>query len=307
MIFLKTANSVMRAFIQKYISHPLQGMTVHTIFFLMGLIPIDTASAIGGKIGRLIGPRLKVHKLGLENLKKAFPDKSAAEIETIMAGVWDNLGRTSFELAHIPKLNLYDHPERFEIVGGEYIDLVRDDDQCGIIFSGHMANWEFSARTMAQRTPPLPLGLIFREPDNPWVNGIFDKRKPVGCELIPKGAKGARRALEILKSGGHLALLVDQKMNDGIPVPFFGHDAMTAPAMAQFALKFNCPLVPMRIERKEGAYFRMTYYPPIDVPLTGNRKEDILAIMTTVNQILEDWITERPEQWLWLHRRWPKD
>ncbi len=303
---LMTAYNEMHAHFQKYFSHPLQGLMVHTIFFLMGLIPIDMASAIGGKLGRLIGPRLKVHRLGKENLQNAFPEKSPAEIDTIMAGVWDNLGRTSFELAHVPKINIYEHPDRFEIVGQDVIDMLRDDGECGIVFSGHMANWEFSPRGAAQHTPPLYVDLVYRAPDNPWVKSIFAKRNPAGCGLIPKGIKGARQALETLKKGGHLALLVDQKMNDGIAVPFFGQDAMTAPAMAQFALKFKCPIVPMRIERLKGARFKLTFYPPIDIQDTGNRKEDILAIMTSVNKTLEDWITERPEQWLWLHRRWPK-
>lgn len=101
-------------------------------------------------------------------------------------------------------------------------------------------------------------------------------------------------------------MLVDQKMTDGIAVPFFGRDAMTAPALAQFALKYDAPIIPVRSERLEGARFRITFYPELKTPKTGDRHADILAIMTNVNASMESWIRERPEQWLWLHRRWPK-
>ncbi len=100
-------------------------------------------------------------------------------------------------------------------------------------------------------------------------------------------------------------MLIDQKMNDGIPIPFFGHDAMTAPAVAQLALKFRCPVLPTRAERLGGARFRLTVLQPIKLPDTGNREADIRTLMTQINNMLESWIIERPEQWLWLHRRWP--
>lgn len=296
-----------RQTIQKYISHPLQGVIAHGLAFLMGLIPLDMASALGGFLGRSLGPHLKVSKRAKDNLEKAFPHKSPDDIQKIILGMWDNLGRVAFEFAHVPKINIYQHPERFEIVGIENINLLRDDERCGIFFSAHMANWEFSPLGCAQHSPALPVHSIYREPDNPWTRSLFAKRKPPGCQLIPKGSKGARQALQLLKSGEHLALLVDQKMNNGIAVPFFGREAMTAPAMAQFALKFDCPIVPMRIERIKGATFRLTFFPPINIAKTGNRQKDVLNIMTQVNQTLEGWISERPEQWLWLHRRWPKN
>jgi len=292
---------------QKYIVYPTQGILAHGLTFLMGLIPLDVASSVGGWLARTIGPHLKVSQCATDNLTQAFPNKTADEIATIVKGVWDNLGRVAFEFAHVPKINIYEHPDRFEIVGIENINLLRDDGQCGIFFSAHMANWEFSPLGCAQHTPALPVHSFYREPNNPWTRSLFAKRIPEGSGVIPKGAQGAREALKLLKSGGHLALLVDQKLNNGIPVPFFGRDAMTAPAMAQFALKFDCPIVPMRIERLKGARFKLTFFPPIEVQNTGERQADVLAIMTKVNETLENWIRERPEQWLWLHRRWPKN
>ncbi|NVK20049.1 MAG: lauroyl acyltransferase [Methylocystaceae bacterium] len=297
----------MRAVIQKYLSHPAQAFAIHVIFLIVRMLPFNVASAIGGFVARLIGPMTKTHGLARDNLTHAFPEKTTDEINKILTGVWDNVGRTAFEIPHVPTMNVYDNPERFEIVNADLIDQLRDDGKCGVIFSGHLANWEFSPHSAAQRTPPLYVDLVYRAPDNPWVKSIFDKRKPDGCRLIPKGLQGARQAMKSLQEGRHLALLVDQKMNDGISVPFFGRDAMTAPAIAQFALKFDCPLIPMRIERIEKTKFRLTYYPALEMPKSGNRQEDIQRIMADVNNTLESWIREKPDQWLWVHRRWPKD
>jgi KDO2-lipid IV(A) lauroyltransferase len=100
-------------------------------------------------------------------------------------------------------------------------------------------------------------------------------------------------------------LLVDQKMNDGLAVPFFGHPAMTAPAAAQLALRFRCPVVAVHIERLGGAHFRLSLLPPLPLPDSGDRNADIRSLMADINGMLESWIRKRPEQWLWAHRRWP--
>src|SRR6202012_5753882 len=124
-------------------------------------------------------------------------------------------------------------------------------------------------------------------------------------EFIPKGTIASRRALAALRRGAHLTLLVDQKLNDGIAVPFFGRPAMTAPSLALLALHFDCTVLPARVERLRGAQFRLTIEPPLPLPRRGNRTADAAALMTDVNQTLERWIRERPEQWFWVHRRWP--
>src|SRR6185437_12707464 len=124
-------------------------------------------------------------------------------------------------------------------------------------------------------------------------------------ELIPKGALGSRRAVAALRRGGHLSMLADQKLNDGIAVPFFGRPAMTAPALASLALHYDCAVLPARVERLGGARFRLTIHPPLQMPRSGDRAADAAALMAAVNATLESWIRERPEQWFWLHRRWP--
>jgi KDO2-lipid IV(A) lauroyltransferase len=118
---------------------------------------------------------------------------------------------------------------------------------------------------------------------------------------------GAREIISILKKGEHVGMLVDQKLNEGMAIPFFGRDAMTAEAVALFALRIKCKLYPARIERLHGVHFRFSIYPPLHVENTGDREKDVRKVLTDINMLLESWIRERPEQWLWTHRRWPKD
>ena len=115
------------------------------------------------------------------------------------------------------------------------------------------------------------------------------------AEFIPKGAVAARHAIAALRSGAHLTLLADQKMNDGIPVPFFGRPAMTAPALADLALRFDCDVLPARVERLDGARFRLTVSPPLPLPQSGEPHADAAALMAGVNATLEAWIRDRPE------------
>ncbi|HSK41233.1 MAG TPA: lysophospholipid acyltransferase family protein, partial [Arenibaculum sp.] len=173
-----------------------------------------------------------------------------------------------------------------------------------IIFSGHFANWELLAP--AAEAFGLPLTLIYRRPNNPIVGRLIDRARRHGSgTLVPKGRGGAKALVDALRRGASVALLVDQKMNDGLPIPFFGREAMTAPAVAQLALRFDAPLIPARVERLRGARFRITIQPPMALPADGDRHAAVRTVLTDVNRLLETWIRERPEQWLWLHRRWP--
>ncbi|MDH3335374.1 MAG: lauroyl acyltransferase, partial [Rhodospirillaceae bacterium] len=116
---------------------------------------------------------------------------------------------------------------------------------------------------------------------------------------------GAKRAFTLLKKGQSLGILVDQKLNDGIAVPFFGRNAMTGTALAEFALRFDAPIIPIQCIRENGTNFRLIFHPPLEFEKTGEREKDVATIMLMVNKMLEDWIRQNPGQWLWLHRRWP--
>jgi KDO2-lipid IV(A) lauroyltransferase len=287
---------------KKQLRQRLEALAARAVWGLFGLLPLDTASDLGGWLGRSIGPLLGgVNRVARRNLKAAFPDKSDAEIKAIIRGMWDNIGRVAGEFPHLNRIAT----ERVDLIGGENIDLLRDDGQAGIFISGHIGNWEVNGAVAAVRG--LPLTLVYRAANNPYVEDLYRKGRADAClDLIQKGPEGARQALLTLKKGGHLGMLVDQKMNDGIPIPFFGRDAMTAPAQAAFATRFKCPLVPARVERIRGANFRVTVLPPMEFPHTSDNHEDNRLLLIRINALLEEWIRERPEQWLWVHRRWPE-
>jgi len=284
------------------LGHVIQAAIAYCFFLFARLLPLAWASGLGGWIGRRVGPRLSVHELARKNLNRAFPEKSADEIETILGGMWDNLGRTAFEYPHLDRLKIYQGGP-VEVIGAEAVDTLKGDGKPGIFFTGHLANWEIPALTITRRG--LPVHLVYRAPNNPLVESLFLQRGFGGGTLIPKGPQGAKMIVKQLRQGGHLGMLVDQKMNDGIPVPFFGRDAMTAPALAQFAIKYDCPVVPVQAIRTGGAAFRIIYHQPLEIAPTGDAKADTREIMGRVNAMLEGWVREHPEQWLWVHNRWP--
>jgi KDO2-lipid IV(A) lauroyltransferase len=278
------------------LAHRLEAVGAALMFGLFRLLPLDAASALGGWLGRLIGPRLGVTKRAAINLRRALPELDEAAARRVMRGMWDNLGLAEFRV--------YGDDGRIEFVGDAILDPVIASGKSAIFISAHFGNWEIA--TMAATQRGLDVAEIYRAANNPWIDRLIASyRGSVGSELIPKGTIAARRSIAALRDGRHLAMLVDQKMNDGIAVPFFGRDAMTAPALAQLALRFDCAIMPARVERVKGARFRIVMSPPIEIARTGDRQADTLAIMTAVNQEIERWLRERPEMWLWLHRRWP--
>jgi KDO2-lipid IV(A) lauroyltransferase len=280
-----------------------EALVVRLLYHAVRVLPIDAASALGGWLGRKLGPLVRRTRIARRNLALAFPEASPAEIESIARGMWENLGRTVFELPLLDRFRWFGQGGRIELVGAEHVGAAFADGRSGILFSAHIANWELFGPMAAAYG--VPLNLVYRAPNNPHLGWLAELRRAAGTELLPKGSEGARRAMKLLQKGGRLGILVDQKMNDGIAVPFFGRDAMTAPALAQLALRFDCPALPARIERLRGARFRVTVLPPMRFQRTGDRQRDLVAAMTQVNALLEEWIRERPEQWLWLHRRWP--
>jgi len=294
----------MKIWFRKYISHPSQALVAWFLNAFFALLPLDHASALGGWMGRQIGPHLHVTENARRELAIVFPLLSSHEIEKIIIGMWDNLGRTAGEHPHLAKFDPYTENSRVEVIGVEILDQARDDEKPGIAFGGHLANWELVPLVSTKRG--LPLHLVYRKANNPFFDRLVQKgRESTGGQYFPKGPTGAKDILRALNKDEHLAMLVDQKMNDGIEAPFMGRNAMTAPALAQLGLRFKCPIVPVQVERLKGANFRVTIHPPLVHPNTGDKQSDILQMMTEVNIKLESWIKKQPEQWLWVHNRWP--
>jgi Kdo2-lipid IVA lauroyltransferase/acyltransferase len=286
----------------RYLIEAAGAIVVYGVF---AALPLPAASAVGGFVARIVGPRVGTTKRARINLRRAMPELSEAEIERIVRHMWDNLGRVAAEYPHLGKFQVYDTNGYVETVG--MIRRLKDNppspDQHYIFFSGHYGNWEIA--TLAVTQAGLKASEIYRAANNPYVDRmIYRARSVVGSELIAKGSAG-RRAVAAIHRGAQLCLLIDQKMNTGIPVPFFGRDAMTEKVLARLALRYDCKVVPVRVERIKGVKFRLTFEEPLPVTRTGDDEADALTLMMRINARLEDWIRERPDHWFWLHRRWP--
>lgn len=276
------------------------GWIVRGLFALLRALGPDASSALGGAVARTIGPFLGASRVALANLERFMPQLDARARRRVLREVWDNLGRTGAEFPHLARLAA----ERTELVGGEVFERIRASGRGAIFFCAHTGNWEIAPPTA--RRFGVFVNVVYRAMSNPHVDAIVLRERGSSAEsAVAKGAAGARRLVALAAEGRHIAVLLDQKMNDGIPAPFFGVDAMTAPAPAQLALRHKLPLVPVRIERLGGARFRMTVQEPLPLPASGDRRMDVEALVAAVNATIECWVRERPGEWLWLHRRWP--
>ena len=278
-----------------------QAAPVYAAYGVFAVLPVGFASALGGVLLRLLGPLTSGHRVARDNLRQAFPQWPDARHAATLRAMWDNLGRTFAEYAHLGR---FGGKPRVEVEGAEHVQAVLASGKPAIFFAGHLANWEVPA--MVVRANGIELPLVYRAPNNPFVDRLIRRaRLPVTRTLVPKGGEGAKALIGLLRRGRSVGMLVDQKMNDGIAVPFFGRPAMTAPAMIKLAQRFDLPLHPVEVERLDGARFRVRIHPRFFLPATEDRAADTLAAMTAVNVLLEGWITRNPAQWLWTHRRWP--
>ena len=273
---------------------------------LFGRMRPETASAVGGALARAVGRVLPVSRTADRNLRLAMPELDAAARRRIVIGVWDNLGRTAAEFVHVRALRRTARGPGFEIAGEEHVRAVLEAGGPAIFVSAHIANWEVISTVFSALGTPL--GTFYRAATNPEVDAIIlAARSAGGVPQFRKGAQGARASLAHLQKGGLLGALADQKMNNGIAVTLFGHTAMTAPAPAALALRFGCKLVPINVERLGPARMRVTFEAPLPHPDSGDRTADVAELTQQVNYRIEAWVRNRPEQWLWLHRRWPKE
>ena len=288
----------------------LEAFAARTLLRVFSALGPVGASNLGGTVARTIGPWLPVTRVAETNLRLALPELDAAARRRVIRGAWDNLGRTMGEFPHIASLrqNTPSGPG-WEMVGEGTLHALAAKGGPAIFFSGHLGNWEMLPAACAAYG--LPFSSMFRAASNPAVDALVIqlRQQAVGAPvpMFSKGAAGAKAALSHLRGGGYLGLLMDQKMNDGVEATLFGRPAMTAPAMAALALRFRCPVVPGHVQRIGPARFRLVCEPLMELPDTGDRKADVMAMTQAMNHYLERWIRERPEGWLWMHRRWSKE
>ncbi len=277
-----------------------------TLIGFFRLLTIDIASAFGGFMGREIFSRTSLTGRARENLRAAFPEMTDTDIEFIIRDMWDNLGRVVAEYAHLDKVSVKGPHPRIGIEGFEHVDAAYASGRSVIFVSGHFANWE--VLPFAATQSGVDGGAVYRPINNPfvdrWIVGQRAKNGPK--DQIAKGASGTRRIFTLLRARKAIFLLVDQKTNEGLPVPFFGRDAMTTPVPAALALKLDAVILPVSNERLGGAYFRVTVHEPVAIAKSSDYHRDVLAATARINTVIETCVRAKPSQWLWIHRRWPK-
>ncbi|WP_407183956.1 lipid A biosynthesis lauroyl acyltransferase [Bradyrhizobium centrosematis] len=270
--------------------------------------PIKTSDFFA-RVTRTIGPRLREHRIGRANLTAAFPEKSPEEIEQILMGVWDNLGRVGAEFAHMDHVWDYDreHPEKSRIQLSqrsiELFDHIRDDGKPALIFAAHLANWELPA--LAAVAHGLDAAILYRRPNIASADRIIQEMRQVNMgTLIPAGRDAPVRLAQALKDGKHVAMLIDQYLTGGVEVTFFGRKTRANPMLARLLRQVECPIHGVRIIRLPGFRFRAELTEEIPPVRDADGKIDIQGTTQAVTNVVESWVREHPEQWLWLHRRW---
>jgi Kdo2-lipid IVA lauroyltransferase/acyltransferase len=270
--------------------------------------PIKTANLLG-RITRLIGPLTREQRIGRANLVAAFPEKSEAEIEAILAGVWDNLGRLGAEFAHLD--HVWQHEEAFpeksrieiEPRTHELFAKLRLDGKPALIFAGHLGNWELPA--VAAVAHGLDAAILFRRPNSASANRIIEELRAVKMgTLIPAGRDAPLKMAEALRNGQHVAMLVDQYFTNGVEVTFFGRKTKANPTLARLLRQIECPVHGVRIIRLPGHRFRAELTEEIAPVRDAAGQIDVQQTMQAITSVIEGWIREYPDQWLWLHRRW---
>jgi KDO2-lipid IV(A) lauroyltransferase len=287
----------------RHVKYLAQAMAIQATLNTCRMLPLRVSSGFGAMLFRAVGPFLKADKVARRNLARVFPEWDQARIDETVREMWDNLGRGAGEFSQVDLIDTTDPNGPVQIVGLENLLAARDNGAF-VILAAHMGNWEMGCLIPAQYG--CPVNAVYRWADNPWMDRYFRRlRGRFMRRLIPKGAAGAREAFSALKRGEPLGLLLDQKLNEGEPVPFFGRDAYTATAGVSMALRVGAPMLPVRFERVGKVKFLVTIHPPLDIPLTGDRAADAVTVAKAFNAMLESWIRERPGQWFWVHKRWP--
>src|SRR6201994_3726911 len=258
---------------------------------------------------RTIGPLLREHKIGRANLVAAFPEKSPEEIETILRGVWENLGRGAAEFAHID--HVWDHVEAQPELGhievpqrtNQLFHQLRLDGKPALVFTAHLGNWEMPA--LAAVNHGLDAALLYRRPNIASADRIIQEMRQVKMgTLIPAGRDAPLRLAEALQKGQHVGLLVDQYLTNGVEVTFFGRKTRANPLLARLLRQIECPVHGVRIIRLPGNRFRGELSEEVKPVRDAAGQIDIQGTMQAITSVIEGWIREYPDQWLWLHRRW---
>jgi KDO2-lipid IV(A) lauroyltransferase len=284
----------------KSIKYFIQFLLILTLFFIFKILGLRLASDISSRIMSFVGPFFRSKDIIKSNILKAFPNLNQNEIEKITKGMWGNYGRILAEYIFIKKFRNSKTNNNIEIKGQEILNKIKENNEPVIFISGHFNNFELMA--MHIEKTGINLAAIYRPLNNKFLNFIMEiiRKKYICKNQIKKGISGTKQLLSFFKKKSSIALMIDQRVSEGVKSNFFEYKAFTTTIPAQFVKKFKCKVVPIYIERIEGVDFKLTVHEPLEY----SNNDSIETITLSLNSILEKMILKNPEQWIWSHNRW---
>tara|TARA_B100000029_G_scaffold444265_1_gene463924 strand:- start:980 stop:1858 length:879 start_codon:yes stop_codon:yes gene_type:complete len=289
----------------KFIKYFFEFTIITSLFCIFKIIGLRNASNLGSILGKLIGPFFRSKNLIKKNIKIGMGNINENEEKKIINEMWSNIGRTFAEYVFLKdfKLNKSDS-NHMKIIGREYLEEIKQSNKPVIFYSAHLANFELMAMELERYG--IKTAAIYRPLNNIFLNPLMEylRMKYICPNQIPKGRAGMREIINKIKNNYSIALMVDQRVGEGIKINFFNQLAQTTTIPAQLTLRYNCKLVPISLKRIKNTNFEMTVYKPYEVSKTGNDEQDTQNITLKINQIIEKMIVQNPTQWLWSHNRW---
>ena len=284
----------------KIIKYFFEFLIIIILFIIFKILGMKFASNLGSFIGGSLGPFFGSKKKITLNIKKALPETSEKNIEIIAKEMWKNYGRILSEYVFIKNFRDSINEKFITVEGQEVLDNIKDSKEPVVFISGHFNNFELMA--MQIEKSGINLAAIYRPLNNIFLNKIMETiRKKYICQnQIKKGRSGTRELLEFFKKNYSIALMIDQRVSEGIKSDFFGQSAFTTTIPAQLVKKFGCKIIPVYIERIRGSFFKLK----IDRPIIYEKDSSIEKITLDLNKCLEKMILNNPSQWIWSHNRW---
>ena len=289
----------------KIIKYFFEFISIISLFCIFKIIGLKNASNLGSLLGRFVGPLFRSKKVTKQNIKIGLGNLDEKKEKEIINGMWSNIGRTFAEYIFLKDFKFnktnFDH---IKINGTNYLNEIKTTNKPVVFFSCHLANFELMAMELDKFG--IKCAAIYRPLNNIFLNPLMEylRMKYICPNQIPKGRVGVREVIKKVNDGYSVALMVDQRVGQAPKIPFFGKPAHTTTIPAQLALKYNCKLVPIFLERKEDVNFEMTVHEPYEIQKTENVDADTKNITLKINQIIEKMIIKNPTQWLWSHNRW---
>ena len=289
----------------KIFKYTLEAIFFYLLFFLIRLFGLNFGRKICSFFFKNLGKYFRSEKIIKENISIALGDIPNSDIKNIVDSMWENYGFILAEYIHLYKFrfNKFSKPY-LNLIGKEILDKIQASNKPAIFISGHFGSFELMAMELEKNK--LNLAAIYRPLNNIFLNPfmVYLRKKYICKNQIEKGLSGTRKAIEFIKKNHSVALMVDQRLGESERYPFFSKTAHTTTLPAQLALKFNCQIVPIYLERKENNFFNMEILKPIEFNKTDNVEKDKKNLTIKINQILEKMILRNPKHWIWTHGRW---